>query len=85
MVNFIGDRGGIDNMGEKIKNISETSIRNNRVYIELNESQNDLNSYDIHIEAPMFRFAMNDSEYMKFASAVLEARKKMVYTKNIDS
>ena len=70
-------------MGEKIKNISETTIRNGKVYIELNESQNTLSSYDIHIEAPMFRFAMNDSEFMRLTCAVIEARKKLMYTKKI--
>jgi len=71
-------------MGEKIKNISETVIRNGKVYIELNESQNDLHSYDIHIESPMFRFAMNDSEFMKLTCAIIEARKKLIYTKKIE-
>lgn len=70
-------------MGEKIKNLSETSIRNGRVIIELNDSQTDLDGYDIHIEAPMFRFAMNDNDFMVFSSAILEARKKLLYTKKI--
>ncbi len=71
-------------MGERIQDISETIIRNKKVCIELNAGQNDLNGYDIHIEAPMFRFNMDDSEFMKFASAVIEARKKLLYTKKME-
>ena len=71
-------------MGEKIRNLAETNIRNGKICIELNQGQSSLDSYDIHIEAPMFRFAMNDSNYMKFASAILEARKKLLYTKKIE-
>lgn len=70
-------------MGEKIKNLSKTNLRGKNVVIELNESQNNLDGYDIHIEAPMFRFSMNDIEFMKFTSAVMEAKKKLIYTKNI--
>lgn len=68
-------------MGEKIKNLSEAEIGNDRVCIELNEGQNNIDSYDIHIETSNFRIVMNDSTYMKFASAILEARKKLMNTK----
>lgn len=70
-------------MGEKIKNLSETNIRGKKLIIELNESQTSYGDYDVHIEAPMFRFSMRDDEFMKFACDIMEARRKLMRTKKI--
>ena len=70
-------------MGERIKDMSKMKLGNGDLVIELNESQNDIDGFDIHIEAPMFRYSLSDCDFMGFASAVLEARKKLLHTKQI--
>ncbi len=70
-------------MGERIRDLANTYLRGNEVRIELNEGQSSLTDYDIHIEAPMFRFSMADAEFMRFAYGVMEARRKIMNTKDL--
>ena len=79
-INSVGDNLF---MGERIKDLSKTRIRGKNITIELNESQTSYGDYDIHIEAPMFRFAMRDDEFMKFAYNIMEAKRKLINTKEI--
>ena len=66
-------------MGEKIKDLQKVILKNKEMVIELNQG---IEGYDIHIEIDKLRFALNDSEYMKFVFAVSEAKRKLMITKD---
>lgn len=69
-------------MGEKLRDLERVALNNEEIIIELNEGESEYGGYDIHIEAGKLRLALSDSEYMKFAFAVSEAKRKLKITKN---
>lgn len=69
-------------MGEHIKDLNTFSIRDHNVAIELNKMDINDQEYDIHIEAPPFRYNMTDHEFMKIVTCVADAKRKLEYKKN---
>ena len=66
-------------MGEHIKDLDIIMLKGQTIRIELNKNDMQDLEYDIHIEAPHFRYNMSDHEFMKFAASVIEAKRKLEY------
>ncbi len=66
-------------MGEHIKDLATVILKNQTIKIELNKKDVEDREYDIHIEAPYFRYNMSDHEFMKFAASIAEAKRKLEY------
>ncbi|MCI8997254.1 MAG: hypothetical protein HFI31_07425 [Lachnospiraceae bacterium] len=64
-------------MGEHIKNLDVIKLKGQTIRIELNKNDVEDLEYDIHLEAPYFRYNMSDHEFMKFAASVVEAKRKL--------
>lgn len=65
-------------MGEKIKNLSSFQLGGKDVLIELNDGYDEKYAkYDIHIQSEFLQYCMTDKEYMKFASAIATARRRL--------
>lgn len=75
----LGKWAGEKYMGEHIKNLDVITLKNKTIRIELNKNDMEDLEYDIHIEAPYFRYNMSDHEFMKLAASVAEAKRKLEY------
>lgn len=65
-------------MGEKIKDIKKFNIGNAEMTIELNDGYSkDYSKYDIHIQNDIFQYYLSDADFMKLASAIITAKRKL--------
>ena len=73
-------------MGEKIKVITQTKLRDVEYDIELNDgTAKSKKPQYIHIQNERFRLALSDSEYVQMAIAIRAAAKKIQDYKDIDA
>lgn len=64
-------------MGEKIKNLGKFHISNDDVYIELNDGYDKKYSeYDIHIQSECVQYCITNRQFVKLASALINAKKR---------
>lgn len=65
-------------MGEKIRNMSSFTINGQEVQIELNEGYSKAYSqYDIHIQSDSVQYYLTDKDYMRLASAIATAKRRL--------
>jgi hypothetical protein len=64
------------NMGNKIKELNEIEIGNQKYIIELNGGTK-TELYDIHIQNDMINICFKDYEFSQFATAIFLANKRM--------
>lgn len=65
-------------MGEKIKDLSTFTINGKNVKIELNEGYDkNYSKYDIHIQSDRVQLCLTDRDYMRLASIVITANRKL--------
>ena len=65
-----------NNMGNKIKELNEIEIGNQKYIIELNGGTK-TELYDIHIQNNMINICFKDYEFSQFATAIFLANKRM--------
>lgn len=70
-------------MGEKIKTLGEGKIFGANFEIELNHPVVPGQEQQVHIQTEKFRFELERSEYIRFASAIILARKNLKELKKI--
>ena len=63
-------------MGNKIKELNEIEIGNQKYIIELNGGTK-TELYDIHIQNAMINICFKDYEFSQFATAIFLANKRM--------
>lgn len=65
-------------MGEKIRTMSSFTINGQEVQIELNEGYSKAYSkYDIHIQSNSVQYYLTDKDYMRLASAMATAKRRL--------
>ena len=65
-------------MGEKIKDLDCFKVGNTEVKIELNDGYDkNYAKYDIHIQSNKLQLCLGDTEFLKLASSVITAKRKM--------
>ncbi len=70
-------------MGEKIRTMSSFTINGQEVQIELNEGYSkSYSEYDIHIQSNSVQYNLTDKDYMKLASAMATAKRRLDSMKN---
>lgn len=73
-------------MGEKIKDLSRMNINGVEVNIELNDGYSpDYSKYDIHIQSEHIQYCLSEREFMKLASLLITARRKMESLKGVNN
>ena len=68
-------------MGEKIKNLSIAEFKGSGMEIELNKPSKIGGPRQIHIQNESFRFDLDEPEFLKLATAILVARRKLLKLK----
>ena len=76
MVDKMKLRRTINNMGNKIKELNEIEIGNQKYIIELNGGTK-TELYDIHIQNDMINICFKDYEFSQFATEIFLANKRM--------
>ena len=71
-------------MGEIIKKLSEGRILMSDNEIELNHPPASGQEQQIHIQTEKFRFEMDKSDFLKFATSILVAEKNLKHSKGIE-
>lgn len=70
-------------MGEKIKDLSNFCIGKSKIKIELNNGYSkSYSKYDIHIQSDNIQYCLSEAEFMKFASTIINAKRKLDSIKN---
>lgn len=65
-------------MGEKIRDINSFKIGNTLLKVELNDGYSkDYSKYDIHIQNDLVQYCLSDEEFMKLASAIITAKRRL--------
>ena len=65
-------------MGEKIRDINSFKIGNTLLKVELNDGYSkDYSKYDIHIQNDLVQYCLSDEEFMRLASAIITAKRRL--------
>lgn len=73
-------------MGERIKDITEFNIGNQKIVIELNEGYDEKTSlYDIHFHCNSLQYYLSNSDFVKLATAMISARDKLIKMKKYNT
>lgn len=65
-------------MGEKIRDINSFKIGNTLLKVELNDGYSkDYSKYDIHIQNDLVQYCLSDGEFMRLASAIITAKRRL--------
>lgn len=70
-------------MGEIIKKLADGKLLGANIEIELNHPPASGQEQQIHIQSNKFRFEMDRSNFLKFATSILVAEKSLKYSKGI--
>ena len=71
-------------MGEIIKTLAKGKLLESKIEIELNHPPARGQDQQIHIQSDKFRFEMDKSDYLKFATSILVAAKNLKQSKGIE-
>ena len=65
-------------MGEKIRDINSFKIGNTLLKVELNDGYSkDYSKNDIHIQNDLVQYCLSDEEFMRLASAIITAKRRL--------
>ncbi len=64
-------------MGEKLKDLAIGEFKNVKLEIELNKPDNIGGFHTIHFQNEEFRFDMDEIEFLKIATGILAAKRKL--------
>ncbi|QFJ54996.1 hypothetical protein [Pseudobutyrivibrio xylanivorans] len=71
-------------MGEKIRDIGEFNISGERIQIELNDGYSKQHSkYDIHIQSNSVQYNLTNSDFIKLAATIINAREHLIALKKM--
>lgn len=70
-------------MGERIRDLSVTTIGNTEFKIELNKAYYANCKYDIHLQCDKGRIGISDRDFMKIATAFMLAKAQFMEYKEI--
>ncbi|WP_456379211.1 hypothetical protein [Lutibacter sp.] len=68
-------------MGEKLKILSKGKLKNVTIEVELNKPDKPKGLHPIHIQNDEFRFDMDEIEFVKLATGILAAKRKLLVLK----
>ncbi len=68
-------------MGEKIKILSSGKMKNTDIEIELNKPDKRGGLHSVHFQNEEFRFDLDEVEFMKLATGILAAKRKLLSLK----
>ena len=72
-------------MGELIKKLGEIKFGESKLDIELNKGTgNSDHKYDIHIQNPHFRLSIPERDFLKMATAIIYASRRVEEYKRIE-
>jgi len=68
-------------MGEKLKVLSKGKLKNVDIEVELNKPDFEGGLHTIHIQNEEFRMDMDELEFLKLSTGILDAKKKLLKLK----
>ena len=71
-------------MGEKIKILGKSVIKNQKIEVELNKPLSKGKDYQIHIQSETNRIEFNKKDFIQYAFSILTAAKHLKKIKNIN-
>ena len=71
----------LNNMGEKLKILSTGKLKDADLELELNKPDKINGLHSIHIQNDEFRFDLDEVEFLKLATGILSAKRKLLVLK----
>ena len=72
-------------MGELIKTINKINLCNTILNVELNKPSGKSKDLEIHLQNTLFRYSLNEREFLKINAAILEAERQFKHLKGINN